>query len=273
MNCCICGPVKNCGPYLLKVFENIELIGSLFDDYKIIIFYDNSTDNTLDILKDYQNKNDKLIFYINTTTISKFRTHRLAYARNFCLNFVKKNKELFPYFIMMDFDNVNSKNINIEILKKSLIRNDWDGLSFNTHPIYYDTWALSIKPFYFSYLHFKFNNYYRNDDLIKNYINELFKLIPKNLLIKCLSAFGGFSIYRTNKFLDTYYDGRIRLDLIEPNLLNEQKKFLKTKITFNQKSDLVNTNYEDCEHRAFHLQAIKNSGARILISPEILFTE
>ena len=39
MNCCICGPVKNCGPYLTKVFENIEKIGSLFDDYKILIFY------------------------------------------------------------------------------------------------------------------------------------------------------------------------------------------------------------------------------------------
>ena len=39
MNCCICGPVKNCGPYLRKVFDNIEKIGSLFDDYKILIFW------------------------------------------------------------------------------------------------------------------------------------------------------------------------------------------------------------------------------------------
>ena len=53
MNCCICGPVKNCGPYLLKILENMEKIGSIFDDYKIIIFYDKSSDNTLDILKEY----------------------------------------------------------------------------------------------------------------------------------------------------------------------------------------------------------------------------
>ena len=63
MNCCICGPVKNCGPYLNKIFENIERIGSLFDDYKIIIYYDASTDNTLDILKEYQEKNQKGLFY------------------------------------------------------------------------------------------------------------------------------------------------------------------------------------------------------------------
>lgn len=36
MNCCICGPVKNCGPYLDKVFENIEKIGSR---YYIILYY------------------------------------------------------------------------------------------------------------------------------------------------------------------------------------------------------------------------------------------
>jgi hypothetical protein len=31
-------------------------------------------------------------------------------------------------------------------------------------------------------------------------------------------------------------------------------------------------NYEDCEHRAFHILATKNSGARIMISPEIVFS-
>ena len=27
MKCCICGPVRNCEPFLDKVFENIEKIG------------------------------------------------------------------------------------------------------------------------------------------------------------------------------------------------------------------------------------------------------
>ena len=34
----------------------------------------------------------------------------------------------------------------------------------------------------------------------------------------------------------------------------------------------VDGRYEDCEHRAFHIQARKNSDARIMISPEILFS-
>ena len=65
MNCCICGPVKNCGPYLNKVFENIEKLGSLFNEYKIVIYYDHSSDNTLELLKEYQKKNTRLIFYVN----------------------------------------------------------------------------------------------------------------------------------------------------------------------------------------------------------------
>ena len=155
MNCCICGPVKNCGPYLTKVFENIEKIGSLFDDYKIVIYYDASNDNTLELLKEYQRKNTRLIFYVNQKPLSKFRTHRIAIARNHCLNYVRMNKETYPYFIMMDFDDVNCKNIDIEPLRRSLQREDWDGLSFNTSPHYYDIWALSIWPFCFSYNHFK----------------------------------------------------------------------------------------------------------------------
>ena len=63
MNCCICGTVRNCGPFLNKIFKNIEEFGSLFDDYTIVVYYDISTDNTLDTLKEYQKKN-KFLKYL-----------------------------------------------------------------------------------------------------------------------------------------------------------------------------------------------------------------
>ena len=132
MNCCICGPVKNCGPYLSKVLDNMTKIGSIFDDYQIIIYYDKSSDNTLDILKKYQETNSKMMLYVNNKPVSPFRTHNIAIARNFCLNFVRQNIEKYPFFIMMDCDDVNCKEVNTDILKKYIYRNDWDGLSFNT---------------------------------------------------------------------------------------------------------------------------------------------
>ena len=238
MNCCICGPVKNCAPYLKKVLENIEKIGSLFNDYTILIYYDKSNDNTLEILKEYQTKNPKLDLYVNSKPISKFRTHNLAIARNLCLNFIRNNKEKYPFFIMMDFDDVNCKEVNLEIIKKSLKREDWDGLTFNTSPIYYDIWALSIKPYYFSYLHFKQSTIF-NHDIYKKYIDYLLKNVPNGGLLKCLSAFNGFAIYRTHKFLNTYYDGRIRLDLLPTKFINEQSKITNSKVIY-AKYDIVN---------------------------------
>ena len=270
MNCCICGHVKNCGKYLKKVLYNIEQIGSLFDDYQIVIFYDKSNDDTLNILKEYQSKNPKLLFYVNKNPVSMFRTHNIAFARNYCLDYVKKNQTIFPYFIMMDLDDVNCKEINVEPLKNSLKREDWDGLSFNTNPHYYDIWGLSIWPFCFSYNHF--SNNFKYHAIIRNYVMNKLKNLKQGELLPCISSFNGLSIYRTNKFLNTYYDGKVRLDLFP-------KEFIKTHaIMQNSKGILykdyghIKGLYEDCEHRAFHQQARINSGAKIMISPEIVFT-
>ena len=275
MNCCICGTVKNCGPYLNKVLNNMEKIGSIFENYQIIIYYDHSTDSTLEIIKNFQKKNDKLLLYVNQKLISPFRTHNLAIARNFCLEYVKNNKDKFPFFIMMDCDDVNCKEVNIDILKKYLYTNSWDGLSFNSSPKYYDIWGLSIYPFCFSYNHFEQNVKFYN--IIQNYMDNLLKKVKsENRLLECISSFNGFSLYRTSKFLNTYYDGRVRLDLIPNENLQAHKKTTKSNLVFKQyfKPDgkiNVDGRFEDCEHRAFHIQARQNSGARIMISPEVLF--
>jgi hypothetical protein len=159
------------------------------NDYKIVIYYDKSKDNTLQKLKEYQNKNPKLTLYVNKNPVTPFRTHNIALARNFCLNFVRNNKEQFPYFIMMDFDDVNSKNLNLEPLKKNLERKDWDALSFNTSPKYYDIWGLSIYPYCFSYNHFNYN--VQNYTIIQNYVTHLLNTLPSDSLQNCISAFNG----------------------------------------------------------------------------------
>ena len=35
---------RNCEKYLDKIFSNIEELGKIFDDYKIILYYDKSDD-------------------------------------------------------------------------------------------------------------------------------------------------------------------------------------------------------------------------------------
>jgi hypothetical protein len=268
MNCCICGPVKNCGPFIEKVLENMEKLGKIFDDYTILIYYDNSDDDTINKLKKYQKKNPKMNFYVNLQSTTPFRTHNIAKARNYCLNYVQQNKDKYPYFIMMDCDDVNCKNCEPEILKKYLMRNDWDGLSFNTSPKYYDIWGLSIAPYCFSYNHFKNNQTFYG--IIQSYVMHKLNNLQSGQLLPCISSFNGFSIYRTNKFLLTYYDGRIRKDLIPPKNMALHSKFASSPLVY-KKYFTSDCRYEDCEHRAFHIMARKNSGAKIMISPEILF--
>jgi len=69
MKCCICGPLRNCEPFLDKVLFNIEQIGTIFDDYEILIFYDESSDNSLTKLKKYQENNMRLKLYVNQTPV------------------------------------------------------------------------------------------------------------------------------------------------------------------------------------------------------------
>jgi len=269
--CCFCGPVRNCAPFLEKVLNNIEKLSELFDDYCIVIFYDRSTDNTLQKLKDYQKKNKKLIFYENKFIVSPFRTHRIANARNFCLKYIDDNYKIndYEYFIMMDFDDPNCKNCNTDILKKYLSRSDWDALSFNTSPGYYDIWGLSIYPFCFSYNHFANNYQYHN--IIREYINSLLNKVEKGNLLACISSFNGFAIYRREKFINCKYDGRIRLDLFPKKYIIAHSKAQKSGLVYKDYGH-IKGKYEDCEHRAFHMEAIIKNKARIMISSEVIFS-
>jgi hypothetical protein len=264
--CCICGTIKNCEKYLKYVFKNIKKITELFVDYYIIVYYDDSSDNTLKKLIKYK-KYFKIHIYHNIKYKNDCRTHRLAYGRNYCLKIINKYFSNFKYFIMMDFDDVCTGEINISVLKK-YIDNDsnWDSLSFNKSN-YYDLWALSIRPYIFSYIHF--NNPY---DVLHNmgiYINDKLKSLNDNELLPCFSAFNGFAIYKTQVFKDCIYDGNIRLDLIPLEYLKENIQHNKSEIVMNE-HNWLNSKKEDCEHRSFHFAAIKKNNARIFISPEIL---
>ena len=258
--CCICGTVKNCEPYLEKVFKNIETIGKIFDDYKIIMFYDKSDDDSLQFLTNYQNNNlEKMILHINIEPLSNFRVYNIAKARNKCLEIIRTKFPDYEYFIMIDCDEVCASPVNLETLLYYLtINTEWDALTFNKNP-YYDLWALSKYPYSFSCMHFQ------NWKSWGTFIEEIIANTPPKTLIPCLSAFNGFAIYKTNKFINCYYDGKPRLDLLPIHLIEKNIEICGP-IYLNGKAGLI-----DCEHRSFHLMAINNNDARIRIAPEIIF--
>jgi hypothetical protein len=170
---------------------------------------------------------------------------------------------------MMDFDDPNCKNCRKDVLQKYLKREDWDGLSFNTSPSYYDIWGLSIYPYCYSYNHFKNNQvFYR---IIQNYITQKLNKLSSGELLQCISSFNGFSIYRTNKFLNCRYDGNVNLNLIPQKYLLAHMKAANSKIIYKDYGH-VKGRHEDCEHRAFHVEAINKNNAKIMISSEVIFS-
>ena len=260
-NCCICGTVKNCGKYLEKVLKNIETIGSLFSSFKIIISYDISGDNSLEILQTYQQLNpDLMILHVNTEQLYEYREYNIAKARNKCLNIIREQFSTYKYFIMIDCDDVCSNIRDLEPLKYYLNNklDLWDSISFNKDP-YYDLWALSKYPYSFSCMHFK------DWKAWGKYIENIMANAPLKTLIPCISAFNGFAIYKTNKFINCYYDPKPRLDLLPPHLLKKTEE-IAGPIWLKGKAGLI-----DCEHRSFHLMAINKNNARIFIAPEIIF--
>lgn len=283
--CYICGCVKNCGKYLVKVFENIKLISTLFEDYKVIIAYDNSKDDSLDILNFYKEElKDKMVILFGKEPPSNIRTFNISRARNSILQYIKSCKEC-DYMIMMDCDDVCSKNININVLKQVLYRLDWDCLTFNLD-YYYDIWALSIKPYVFSCWHWGKNNIDESVPFVEimyKYITDKISKTDENELLECLSAFNGFAIYRLDKFNNCTYEWNINkvIELIDSysksllkknqNVFNKKITYITTKIEDCKNDNSIIKKIEDCEHRHFHIEAIKKNNAKIRISPLKLF--
>ena len=271
-NIFICGTAKNCESHIDSVFENIHKIIKLFADFRIIIAFDTSIDLTLEKLCYQKNIfDDKMHVIINRTKLSNIRTQNISNARNECLN---KMRELIAkgynsdYFAMIDLDDVCSGFMDIDVIKCAMNREaNWDSVSFNRHG-YYDIWALSIDEYVYSC--WGWLSSWEVVEHMRSYIIEKLSKIPLDEFVECRSAFNGFAIYKTKLFLNCNYDWTMPKQYMSlEELLNQQRMLWNV----GSVSPLeIQTDEPDCEHRTFHMMAIHKNGARIRISPAILFS-
>ena len=276
LNAYICGCVRNCEQYLHRVFKNIKKIAELFDSFRIVIAYDISEDNTLEVLKNWVNqfKRDQMVVLINHEYVGNIRTKNIAGGRNAILQYMRReDTPKFEYFIMMDLDDVCAGNMNLNALQLFLDKErteenaEWDALTFN-RPIYYDAWALSIRPYVFSCWNFTKGGLLV--EVMRRYVQdkltEVAENAPKYGLLKCESAFNGFGIYRIAKFEGVLYEWNIRknIEIIPREWITENETAVGRPVGLRETPD-------DCEHRYFHMRATQLNGARICISPLCLF--
>jgi hypothetical protein len=282
MKCIFLSTTRNTGNYLDSIFKNINLLKEkVFSELAVCFFYDNSTDNTLEKLQEFKNiYGDKFHIIVNTEPLLQYRTHRLALARNKLVEFVKNNYSDYEYFIMMDSDYICGYEINTNVLHEALVLDTWDSLSFNRSGIdqaaNYDIWALQYEPF-IHHCHSYTGGVHDVIIIMRHDITQKLNSLKDWELFECYSAFNGFAIYRTNKFLNAIYDGETQLHFpIERvnNMLNlfKQKYNLNITINYDYVSMVHGGGKQNCEHIAFHLDAIRKNNARIRITGKRIFT-
>jgi hypothetical protein len=280
-NCVIGLCVYNNEKGLPSVLSNIVTISNakLFDKLTIVAFYDSSSDKSYSILESFKKKyfcfhfeeskmietiiliNDKKKITMNLGTASRVtdnsRTMRIAHARNQILNYMRLKKKNSKYFIMMDSNEYACVGqINIDTLRDALQRSDeWDSISFDREAGYYDYWALSFDPYIYSFYHVQ-NQTETLNQMVTSFKKKLNESLQTRSLISVYSAFNGFAIYKTDMFLNCSYSSFVHIDLFPKELLPGK---------------LRNHFKNDCEHRKFHLEAIKKNGARIMVSPLSIF--
>jgi hypothetical protein len=253
---------------LPNVFSNIIQIikSNIFNRVDIAVFYDKSEDKSLELLEIFNLKYNIEII-INKSERFTSRTKNIAVARNAILQYIRNNP-IYEYFIMMDSNEYACVGeINTDVIEYVMKRNDeWDSISFDREAGYYDTWALSFDPYIYSPFHCE-NAEFVIEKMRSKFNNTLdyYKKNTPYKFIEVYSAFNGFAIYKTSVFIECSYSSLIKFDLFPKDILKKQIKITKSK--FYKVLD------NDCEHRAFHLEAIKKNNARIRICTRSLFSK
>lgn len=290
----ICIPVKNIAKYLTKTLKNVFNFINYFKNNNIvkksqvIIAYDESTDMTLSICNIFKNKMEKYgnvfvkIIQLDKYRLTPYRTWNISRARNSCIDFIKESIDINNenLMIMMDGDDINTYNINYNVLNNIFINKNntlWDCLTFipKSHVnkiTYYDIWAL-LRNYDIQHC-WGFHPKEKCIDYIEvnrsNIIN-IFKIEIQNgnKYYDVISAFAGLGIYKINKYINCKYDGK---NYLNPNYnyifntikeyddvsKNEALKLIYDKYNIND-LNWVNT-LEVCEHLNFHIEGVKKYG-------------
>jgi glycosyltransferase involved in cell wall biosynthesis len=212
MSLIVCGCTKNSASYIYKHLQLLYDMAPLFKTFKMLVYENDSTDNTLSVLEEFK-QTHPLFDYISEYVEKKPRTEILAHGRNTLLRHIGG----FEYMIMADLDDV------IATFKPGQIKylfepsyDDWDGLVANCLGKYYDIWALRIErdkwtplcPFQvIDYDCWEKAQEYRSKVVISQHQISIPVSTP---LIPVTSAFGGFGIYKVNKINGRYngFNGR-----------------------------------------------------------------
>lgn len=229
-NIIILGLVRNAESKIDNNIHRLCELGQTAKNYKISLFENDSIDTTVEKLKNIKSNNNFIDIESRTLNRPHFgptqeleRTTALAEYRNFLRLEVEKKYNKYNYTIVcdMDFNDFSINGIYNSFGWFSFI-NTIDAIAGNSFELKhtlnqekpslwnYDSWAFRYMWWYFPYL---------TDEIIANQKNSgLFPYDPNlwfgffipplgSPLIPVNSAFGGMTIYKTDKYITGEYSG------------------------------------------------------------------
>jgi hypothetical protein len=303
-NVVICGVVKNAAAHLRANIEAAVELGQQCDTYKLVIYENNSTDTTKEILKSYQgNPNFHLLSEdIDAATIKQeskiwaytkvtgsdhpCRIEQIANARNKLVDELQQEKyDDFNYVVMIDFD---SKKFGIEGILDSLrlVKENRKRVIYANSVDYYDYYALRSSHADYSL----FGPELMGEHFWRLMSSKPLKINPASTsLVPVYSAFNGIGVYAKDIFTSHFYDA-----LPTPAVKTLYEKIITTQPLAYAKYKSVlqnscpkfpggerdehfywknNSGYNKpviCEHVAFNFAVIQ-SGCEIYINPRMLY--
>ena len=162
---CIVGACKDVAPFLPKVLENVDRIASWWKECKIVIFENDSTDGTKQILQEWKEKggHKELVQETNVSQRYPHPIERLAYIRNRLLHYVPPS---YDYMFMVDMDDVFINPVQKESFESCFELKSWDVMTANGVEWYYDIWPLRVPGL------IEFDCWKRRHEMVRNGYTE-----------------------------------------------------------------------------------------------------
>jgi len=202
----ICGVTKDDGAILPLTMARIEKTGGLFRNYRVIIYENDSQDNTPDILKQWQTVNPRVKIITesiaDTPLMGITRTERLAFFRNRYLQHIRESGEYADYDFVIVADMDLKGGWSNDGIATSFAHSGWDivaGNSIGYHNLrksYYDIFALRPKTIL-------------NTGFVYKIIGDGWQLRRGDPLISVQSGFGGLALYRKEAIISRQYSGTV----------------------------------------------------------------
>jgi glycosyltransferase involved in cell wall biosynthesis len=220
----ICSIVRDCESNLKKNIPGVELLRSLFKESEIVVFENDSKDNTKEILKAWQRNSKNIHVFTDTfgsTTIptkgsikgnpfySISRIEKMVLYRNKYMNFLNTQGNDRDFVIIIDLD---ISGFDIDGIANSFgSTTDWDCISANGTSLssrfrrqYHDAYAL---------IEYDKMNQIQTEQSIKlnrirySYLQKGMPLFPVD------SAYGGVAIYKWPSVKNIYYSCLLNDDI------------------------------------------------------------